>query len=145
MQILSFNSEAYRGIQPQTSSGQNDSQSDVPQRRRPPVVNVHPFCYNWDVSQQETHQQHTCNTAESVREERRSFRTVPRTDREQGIKTTCYFLNLQCSCWTPETLRITVGLGSLSQAPITGCKLRGVLYCNLPFIYFILFYLFDSN
>ena len=51
--------ESYRGIQPETSSGEDDSQSDVPEGRRPSEVNVHPLCYNWDVPQHEAHQQHT--------------------------------------------------------------------------------------
>lgn len=49
---------AHRRIQAQTRSGQNDSQSDVPQGCGPFEVNEHLICYNWDVPQHETHQQH---------------------------------------------------------------------------------------
>lgn len=52
--------DADRGIQAETCSGQDDGQGDVPQRGRPPVVDVDPFSHHWDVPQQETHQQHTC-------------------------------------------------------------------------------------
>lgn len=58
----------YLRIQPQASPSQDNSQSNVSQRSRPPEVNVHPICYNRDVSQQEAHQQHTCSPAEKVGE-----------------------------------------------------------------------------
>lgn len=59
--------DADRGIQTETRSGQDDGQGDVPQRSGPFVADVHPVGDDWDVSEQEAHQQHTCKAAEGVR------------------------------------------------------------------------------
>lgn len=118
--LIAQHGQTYRGIQPETSSGQNDSQSNVPEWCRPSEVDDDAVCYYWDVPQQEAHQEHTYSP-ETVWEERSSFPSWNTGcssvlywllySYRARVKPTCCFLNFYCSHWIPETERLSVDCG----------------------------------